>query len=141
MRLDDLQLHIGEGLAPFEDRCGRRLHQQAVLVETGQHADAHDRRRPPADCRGRPRDGLQRIEDRRIDGANSAAKRREMDALRRAVEQLAPEVLFQRADLHADGRLNHIELRRGARDAAFVADAQEVAELTGFRQSIVQSTG
>jgi len=55
---------------------------------------------------------------------------RRLDAAARAVEQLRPEALLERADLQADGRLGDTEALRGLGEALLLDDGAERGELT-----------
>ncbi len=57
------------------------------------------------------------------------ARREERHPARRACEERRADLVLERADLPADGRLRDVEALRGTPDVAFLGNGDEVADL------------
>ena len=118
-----------------------QFHARVLCAKAGQHT-----RQPPCGQRGQQRDGhapapqqcgvAQRGQRGIHLGANAQRRRMEVLALgrqahmaRAAVEQAQTQVVLQRADERAEGRLRQVALRRGAREAALRRQGKEGVDL------------
>jgi hypothetical protein len=69
------------------------------------------------------------VEDVACSRQQAMTGRQELHAVRRSAKKRHPQLVFEAADLTAEGRLRDVQAPSGAADVALFGDCHEVAQL------------